>query len=912
MITSKLFRKTLIAVVSIFVLIVAASSYFSIQVLRQQMIEEYISKALSIVHSISMSVPDIFLDRDAATIQSIIDQYMDVEGVGYVFVHDQQGMVIAHTFSPAKPEYIHAHKSSPGSKDYGPRHSLVEINGRSYLDVYDSVLMGKGGYIHIGMEMSNINSRITSALLKIQGFNLFIFSICILAMYFFMQQVSKPLVQLTESARKFKERNLESEIKVDSNDEIGELASTMEGMRREIAGYVNKLKKSISNATEELQQALTYLSSIMDNMADGLVVLDEQGRIIRYNISFKQIFSISKSNLIEEDLSIYTKRDILGFYRSTASDDHQRMEFSFEDKVRGTRHIEASISMVSMTCGLSYIISFHDITARKSMETELKSLYANLEKKVHERTEKLQEANDSLNNEIALRKNAEIQLQSEKEFFAVTLKSIGDAVLITDKQGRLVFVNRVAEEILGISLENVKEKSFHTVFKLRDNLGESIEPFKRVIKTNKIYEKARGVILTGQNGVDYQISFKISPIYDRYSQILGTVMVFQDISDLLYLEEERLRKEKLESIGLLAGGIAHDFNNILTAILNHIIMVKSSMVKDDVNISKMESAQKACLRARRLTQQLLTFSKGGAPIKEATSMAELIEDTVGFALRGSNVIRNLDIPSNLWPANVDPGQISQVLENLVINSAQAMPAGGEVCIEARNITLEPGSDLPLAAGKYVRLVVSDNGCGIDSDNLQKIFDPYFTTKKSGTGLGLATTYSIINNHNGYIEVSSTRGQGTSFTIYLPAMSAELLEDVAYSKSPIESGRGRILVLDDDQEILEVVKEALDLLGYEAELVADGKNILEEYAKSVEEKNPFDLIIMDLTVPGGMGGLETMQKLKEIYPEVKAVVSSGYSQDPVMANYREHGFLGVLAKPYTISELSSLLVRMIKT
>ncbi len=451
MIASRLFRKTLLVVTGIFVFIVAASSLFSLQILRQQMIDEYLSKAQSIVASISMSVPETFLERDAATIQSIIDQYLQVEGVAYVFVHDNTGSIIAHTFSPEIPDDLDVYHSL---EDEGQdlKYKWINLEGTSFLDVYGSILLGRGGIIHIGMDKSLIDQKITATLLKIQAFNLGIFILCILIIYQFMKRISQPLVKLTDYARRLRNKDLDFSIEVDSRDEIGELAGTMDGMRLELSGYVHKLQESVRNATEELQQTLTYLSSIMDNIADGLLVLDEEGRIIRYNISFKKMFFIDRHNLIEEKASDLIQRDLIRFFHSHSTNDYQRLEFSFESPDKEKVFLEATISLVTMSCGVSYIVIFHDITTRKNMENELKSLYADLEKKVRERTSDLVQANENLNQEIALRKQTETELQSEKEFFAVTLKSIGDAVLTTDKDGQLVFINRKAEEILGVKL----------------------------------------------------------------------------------------------------------------------------------------------------------------------------------------------------------------------------------------------------------------------------------------------------------------------------------------------------------------------------------------------------------------------------------------------------------------------------
>jgi len=323
----------------------------------------------------------------------------------------------------------------------------------------------------------------------------------------------------------------------------------------------------------------------------------------------------------------------------------------------------------------------------------------------------------------------------------------------------------------------------------------------------------------------------------------------------------------------------------------------------------LTEAEKASLRARDLTKQLLIFSLGGAPIKKILSIAEVIKDSTLFALRGSKVRCEFSLPADLWPVEVDEGQISQVINNLIINADQAMPEGGiiEVCTE--NITIDAGYGFPVKEGEYIKISIKDQGVGIPEEYLTKIFDPYFTTKQKGSGLGLSTTYSIIKNHQGYITLESKTREGTTFYIYLPALPKEFLTKKE-EEEKIFTGGGKILVVDDEKMVRDVTGNMLKLIGYESESAGDGAEAVEVYKKARESQQSFDAIILDLTIPGTMGGRETIKKLMEIDSEVKAIVCSGYSNDPVMANFREYGFSGFLVKPYKVEELNEILQRII--
>ena len=379
------------------------------------------------------------------------------------------------------------------------------------------------------------------------------------------------------------------------------------------------------------------------------------------------------------------------------------------------------------------------------------------------------------------------------------------------------------------------------------------------------------------------------------------------------LESELQRATKLESLGILAGGIAHDFNNLLTVVMGNISLAILDLKQETESTSWLREAERAVARARDLTQQLLTFSKGGAPIRSAVVLAEVVKEVAQFALRGSNVRCVFDIAPDLWAADVDKGQIGQVVQNVVINAMQVMPDGGQMEITLRNEMSDPGFGKILEPGRYLKLTITDRGAGIAPENLGRIFEPYFTTKKTGHGLGLATVYSIVKKHHGHITVESTVGQGTSFHIWLPAASAGLMSTPDKPQEPveIEAGRGRVLFMDDDLEIRRLGLAMLQRLGYETVVVSDGAEAVAEYRKCLGSAGPFDFVILDLTVAGGVGGCEAMKQLLKLDPEVKAIVSSGYSNDEVLANYRNYGFSGIVSKPYETAALAQVLNQLLQ-
>ncbi len=378
-----------------------------------------------------------------------------------------------------------------------------------------------------------------------------------------------------------------------------------------------------------------------------------------------------------------------------------------------------------------------------------------------------------------------------------------------------------------------------------------------------------------------------------------------DITHRKKAEEEALRASKSEALGVLAGGIAHDFNNFLTAILGNISLAKLKSERDPYLRGLLSVAEEACLKAKGLTYQLLTFAKREAPIKRPAPVGELIRETVSFCLRGSNIKCSLYVDSDLWLVDLDTSQFSQVITNLVINAKQAMPQGGHLGVSVRNVRMEPNNLFLIPEGNYVEIIIEDEGIGIPQEYLSRIFDPYFTTKEEGTGLGLAISYSIIQKHGGHIRVKSEVGKGTSFYIYLPALERQK-EGIKISKEQIITGRGRILVMDDEEIIRSTIREALEFLGYDVVTVPDGKGAIKEMSLAIENGEPFDLVILDLTIPGGIGGKEVLRYIRRLDPGIKAIVASGYVNSLAFNKFKGYGFHGVLKKPFTIQELSSVL------
>lgn len=476
-------------------------------------------------------------------------------------------------------------------------------------------------------------------------------------------------------------------------------------------------------------------------------------------------------------------------------------------------------------------------------------------------------------------------MEEAKRQLAVTLHDIGDGVVTTDTQGRITLFNRQAQEMTGWGEAEANGRL----------VGEVL-PWTQFECQG--WSGPRELQISDRGGKQLWVSVTLS-------RLDGDILSFQDITARKQLESERLIASKMEGLSLLAGGIAHDFNNYLTVIRGHATLLLDNSSLDSEVHRSMEGIEGAAVRANRLANQLLTFAKGGAPAKEAHSVADLLDRSLAFSLSGSQVRLDSHCPDDLWWVGVDADQMSQVFQNLALNSVYAMPGGGVLRVRASNVQVESGS-AQLKKGSYVLIEVRDSGRGIPPAILPKIFDPYFTTKPGGTGLGLATVYSIVTRHQGRVEVESVENLGTTFRIYLPATELPSIAETSKDIRPLKRG-GRILVMDDESSVQKVLSKMLLRLGFDCTVTENGEQAIEAYRKSQDEE-AFRCVILDLTVPGGMGGEKTLQELLKINPNILAIVASGYATESVMANYQEWGFKVRLPKPFGLSQLEEALKR----
>ncbi len=575
---------------------------------------------------------------------------------------------------------------------------------------------------------------------------------------------------------------------------------------------------------------------------------------------------------------------------------------------------QSSVIVILVTCTLLIAVLAtlyrlnKNMIAREQVEKELARHRDRLEGLVNDRTAALQEANILLQEDINKRQLAEKALRESEEKYRGLIETASDAIFVMDAEtGKIVDVNRKGQELLGRSADEIIGWH-HSQLHPADETGKYTALFKKFASHITPPDTAYHVLHKDGYLIPVEISTSIMELGGR-KIIQG---IFRDIRERLMLEEEIQKAQRLESAGVLAGGIAHDFNNLLTAVLGNISLAKAFIEPQGKVYERLTESEKAIMRAKDLTQQLLTFSKGGVPITRTVDISNMIVESAEFVLRGSNLKCECYIADNLWPVEADLGQINQVIHNLVINAYQVMPAGGSCRLEAKNILIKDTDPIPLQEGRYIKISVHDNGSGISPAHLNKIFDPFFTTKENGTGLGLPTAHSIIKKHGGLLTVDSEVGKGSTFHVFLPASDRIIQSDAEGEGHPeLHMGVGRILLMDDEEFVREIATQLLEYLGYTVTAAEEGRAALELYKKALESGERYAAVIMDLTIPGGMGGKETIQALKKIDPGAITIVSSGYANDPILANFQEYGFDGMVPKPYKVEELAETLHQVIR-
>ena len=522
-------------------------------------------------------------------------------------------------------------------------------------------------------------------------------------------------------------------------------------------------------------------------------------------------------------------------------------------------------------------------------------------------------------------KKAKLALSYEKELLSVALDALKAAVISTDRKGRIERINPEACYLTGVEKKAALGQSLGEVLRLKNPAtGEYLTADCEELLDREFTDlhNRTGILLEpiGENEPRL-VSADMRCILDEEGKAHSCVTILRDIKKQRIIKEELYKNENLSSISLMAGGIAHDFNNILTSILGNISIARMRMDENDENSQKLLAAETAALQAKSLTRQLLTFAKGDTPAREISSIEDLVDECASIVMHGSNVKCVIHRNPDLWPVDVDSGQIAQVVNNLLINADQAMPDGGTIHLTLENKSLKTGNSPGLNPGDYVKVGVRDNGTGIPADKLSRIFDPYFTTKEDGNGLGLASSYSIIKRHDGDITVESEPGKGSCFCFYLPRSLKDPVEatptEKEIPKAAEPDARGtvshegkRILIMDDMEDMMLVASEILKMLGYEVACTSDGKEAVEAYKQAKESGNPFDAVVFDLTVPGGMGGEEAGNLLAGYDPGLRAIASSGYTTSNIMSDYSGSAFKAVVPKPYRINEMKEALERVL--
>ncbi|WP_128694697.1 hybrid sensor histidine kinase/response regulator [Methanoculleus taiwanensis] len=678
----------------------------------------------------------------------------------------------------------------------------------------------------------------------------------------------------------------------------------------ELALYRHRLENTIRESRE-------WYSTTLRSIGDGVIATDRDGLVIVINPTAEevtgwqqdealskplhQIFRVTDEETGERDFDLFSP---VAQSRGPTVFPNRTVLISRD----GTKR-DISVNGAPLRDGRGSIqgavFVFQDVTERRRIERELDEYRNGLEEVIHTRTVELIAANRQLHCEIADRKRAESALCAEKDFLSVILRSINDGIIVIDPDGRITLMNPGAETLTGCRLDRAIGRSIERVLTVTGAHGPmTFADYSDLADRETVTE---GLVLIASEGSRRIIALTVSTVCKGESEPLGLLLALQDITERRRHEEEVLTSQKLESIGTLAGGIAHEFNNILTSVLGNFTLARMDAAPGTAS-DRLGEAEKGLFRAQRLTQRLLTFSQGGLPVKQTLPIADIIRNTAQCTLRKSDIRYSYHIMEGLWDVEIDEGQISQALADLLVNACEAMTDGGTITISADNRVVEDG-DLPLVKpGRYVCIAIEDSGDGIPAEYLPKVFDPFFSTKEQGTGLGLTSTHSIVRKHDGYIDIDSKVGRGTRVSLYLPA-GVRVPEGADQIHANPESGSGRVLLMDDEEALLEVTAIMLGRLGYEAVPVKSGTDAIEQYRKAMQEGCPFYAVILDLTIPGGLGGKETVQQLLSLDNGVRAIVSSGYSHDPVMSEYQSYGFRGVLPKPYTMAMLQRVLQQL---
>ncbi len=675
-----------------------------------------------------------------------------------------------------------------------------------------------------------------------------------------------------------------------------------------VADKINEMRLEREKALKALRESEEKYRSLVENAHVAIVLMIGDRPVYANPATFsisgyrEEDFYLMRARDFIPDIGPYQSETIYKYYKKHIEGGEDPFQHEGKVKIAGGRIIDVYISSARVSIGdqKGVITIFTDISRIKEAELKIMHQYEEIQSQ-YEELEALNESLVQTHHELL---QAHDNLNSEKERLSVTLKSINEGVITADTQGDIVLFNPAAQRLTGFTAEEAEGRSIESLLPLcSQKTGEPVTGYmKRILEGDFQSAALHPLVLTTRDGSRRTVEIAGAPIIAGEGHRAGMVLIIRDITEKQMVDQELLKISKLESLSILAGGVAHDFNNILMGILGNITVARHRQEEENPLFSVLEKIEKASERASYLTQQLLTFSKGGYPLKKTVSLGDLLRESADFILTGTSVRCDIRIEENLKPADADANQISQVFNNIIINAVQAMPDGGILRIRAENVSSGDNPHLEGPHQGYVRISFQDEGMGIPEENIGSIFDPFFSTKETGSGLGLASSYSIVKRHEGHIEVQSRPGEGTRFDVYLPASDKEIDREQE-TESPLPSRGGRVLLMDDDETIRDVTIELLDLLGYETTCVDDGELAIQVYQREFLAGRPYDVLIMDLTVPGGMGGKEALRRIREFDPHVTAVISSGYSNDPVLSNFQDYGFQGFLRKPFSLQEMT---------
>jgi len=637
-----------------------------------------------------------------------------------------------------------------------------------------------------------------------------------------------------------------------------------------IAESFEQILEHLNETNEELLTAKEEISTIFNSVGVGILVIDKSCRIHSFNYRLCEMLETDETEIYHLNFAEIFPSEIKENY---CNDSFYKESFKeFHNIPIKNKYFDLKIVPLKkqQEVNNTYIISFNDVTDKKIFEKEL---------------------------------------ERERELLSVTLRSINDGVIAVNEHCQVIMINKTAEEMLAVSSSEVENVMLEKILKFSEvnqlplcRMG----PKKYFASRDYDFNSRFCLTLKNKKGSDYKVDVFITPLIDRSSNIIGGVVVLKDITDYLRIQEELLNSSKMEALSIMARGIAHDYNNILTAIMSNVSLAK--MKAESAKVEKvLKNAENAVINAKNLTTQLSTFAKEGVLAKEVVSLKDFLKSVCDFTLSGSSCYYNVICAKNVSYVEVDKSKLSQVINNLLVNAMQAMPGGGKIGINCENFDVDEDTVLPLQKGHYVKISVVDDGKGIPESQQNKIFDPFFTTKEDGTGLGLATSYSIIKKHGGHIAVDSTVGEGTAFHIYLPAKKDNADYKTEKESYHIQKFHKKVLLMDDNESVLESTSELLRELGVSVDAVRSGEKAVEKFAEAFRNGEPYDLSILDITMPGGFGGKKVFKEITKIDPEAKCVISSGFTSDDLIKNYKKYGFYSYLHKPYALGELNRLLM-----